>query len=353
VFDVFGRGYRARVERAGMLEDLLGLGGEPIALFDPKGRVLVAAPPLLNALGGRPASEVEGREVETIGLPGDVGARLARVVARSTSGRETIVEPTIAPGREVTVTPLRSGDGIRVGLTAYGGTRAETARFLSAANHDLRQPFQAMRLFHHLLASRLVDPGQIDIADKLDHSIEAADRGLTDLVLTARLDAGLIIPDHREFPLAMMLIPLLDEYRERFLAAGISFRVRLGPAEGDQTVWSDQHLLETLTRRLLDNAARFADPKGVLFGVRRRGSSVALEVWDRGPGVPDAEREAVFHDFQRGQARPRDGMAGLGLGLGIARRVARALDLPLELASRPGKGSVFRVRVPTERGGAA
>jgi len=351
VFDVFGKGSRARAERADLLEDLLGLGGEPIALLDSKGRILVAAPLLLAALGGRPAGEVEGREVVSIGLPGDAGARLSRLVARLSSGRETLVEGTIAPGREVTAVAVPSVDGIRVGLTASGGTRAETARFLSAANHDLRQPFQAMRLFQHLLATRLVDPRQIDIADKLDRSIEAADRGLTDLVLASRLDAGLILPEHREFPLAMVLIPLVDEYRERFREAGIPFRVRFGPAAGDQTVWSDQHLLETLTRRPLDNALRFADPRGVLFGVRRRGAAVVLEVWDRGPGVPDAEREAIFQDFQRGQAKPRDGMAGLGLGLGIARRVARALDLRLELLSHPGKGSVFRVRVPTEREG--
>lgn len=332
-----------------MLEDLLALGGEPIALFDAEGRVLVAAPLLLAALGDRPATEVEGRGIEALGLPKDVGARLSRLLARASGERVSLVEPTIAPGREMIVVAPRSTNGRRVGLVASGGTRAETSRFLSAANHDLRQPFQAMRLFHHLLSSRLVDPKQIDIAEKLDRSIEAADRGLTDLVLTARLDAGLIVPERREFPLAMVLIPLVDEFRERFEEAGIRFHVRLGPANGDQAVWCDQYLLETLARRLLDNARRFADPKGVLFGVRRRGKVLSIEVWDRGPGLGESERETIFHDFQRGNAKPRDGMAGLGLGLGIARRAARVLDLRLDVVSRPGRGSVFRVSVPTER----
>jgi len=83
----------------------------------------------------------------------------------------------------------------------------------------------------------------------------------------------------------------------------------------------------------------------VLLGARARGDLIRIEVCDTGPGIPRDRREAIFEEFQReGGGNPGDG--GFGLGLSIVRRLAQALDHPIDLASRVGFGSTFAISLP-------
>ncbi|MFX7712938.1 ATP-binding protein, partial [Acinetobacter baumannii] len=70
-----------------------------------------------------------------------------------------------------------------------------------------------------------------------------------------------------------------------------------------------------------------------------------IEVHDTGPGIQEAQREAIFREFERGETSAGDN-SGIGLGLAIVRRFATALGHEIELKSRPGKGSIFSVTVP-------
>lgn len=329
------------------LNALIALGGEPVGLFDREGRVLVAAPALTRALG-QPAEMIENRPIADVGK---AAVRFSRTLDRALTedSQRTVLDADLIPGRELVLTPLRDGNGgppWGVGVTLVTGAKAEIARFLSSANHDLRQPFQAMQLFHHLLAGRQTDPRSIDCADKLGRSIAAADRGLSVLVQTARLDAGILAPDRKAFPLAMLLIPMIEEFRASACDADLRLKVHFGPAAGDVAVDSDPQLLDILLRNLFDNAIRFTRKGGVLFGVRSRTTGLAVEIWDTGPGIAEADREAIWEDFRRLESPARGGLVGMGLGLGIARRIARRLEHPLTLRSRPGRGSVFSVELP-------
>jgi two-component system, sensor histidine kinase len=335
-------------DRLRRLEALLSLGGEPVALFDPGARVLAAAPALTQAVN-RAVPLLDGATLDELGCSSDTANRFRDAIARAAAGEPSVViaDPRLLPGRDIHLTAMRDGLGRiwAVGAAAPPAPKMQVGRFLSAANHDLRQPFQAMHLFHHLLSSRLTEPRMIDFAEKLGHSIAAADHGLGALVLAARLDAGLMVPDRRAFPLALILIPMVEEYRARARDEGLKFRVRFGPASGDAAVTSDQYLLESMLRQLLDNAIRFTETGGVLLGVRPRGAGLRIEVWDSGPGIPDSERHAVWEDFRRLDPPPRNGIAGMGLGLGIVRRISRLLDHPISLRSRVGHGTVAAVDV--------
>jgi CheY-like chemotaxis protein len=91
---------------------------------------------------------------------------------------------------------------------------------------------------------------------------------------------------------------------------------------------------------------RYTPHGGVVIGARRRGRHVALEVWDSGVGIPDAERERIFEEFyQIGDAGRHSGK-GMGLGLAIIRRLAALLDHRVEIDSQPGRGSRFAVELP-------
>jgi signal transduction histidine kinase len=73
---------------------------------------------------------------------------------------------------------------------------------------------------------------------------------------------------------------------------------------------------------------------------------VVVAVRDNGPGVPQAEQEAIFREFYGGRGEHTHSKGGVGLGLAIARRVARLLDGELRVESEVGMGSTFSLRVP-------
>ena len=86
----------------------------------------------------------------------------------------------------------------------------------------------------------------------------------------------------------------------------------------------------------------------VLVGARRRGGTLRIEVLDTGQGIPESRQKDVFREFQRlpqGEKAAR----GLGLGLSIVERIAKALDVEVALRSEPGRGSVFSIELPVTR----
>ncbi|MDO8606052.1 MAG: ATP-binding protein [Phaeospirillum sp.] len=215
-------------------------------------------------------------------------------------------------------------------------------RFLAAASHDLRQPLQAAGMFTEVLAAQISDPGQGRVVDKLRQSIEATNSLLTTLLDVSSLEAGKIKPNITTFRLMPLLVGLVEQIEPEASARGLSITV----APTSAVISSDPILLERLLRNLLINATRYTESGGILVGCRRRGPDVAILVCDTGIGIPPDKADLVFDDFTRldGPSDQRGGR-GLGLGLGVVRRMAALLGHRLELHSVPGRGSCFGVVV--------
>jgi CheY-like chemotaxis protein len=97
---------------------------------------------------------------------------------------------------------------------------------------------------------------------------------------------------------------------------------------------------------LVQNALRYTRQGGVLVAARRHATGIALEVWDTGFGIPPNQLEMIFREFYQIDNPERDRSRGLGMGLAIVKRLCHLLQHPLEVHSRHGRGSVFRVIVP-------
>jgi signal transduction histidine kinase len=110
------------------------------------------------------------------------------------------------------------------------------------------------------------------------------------------------------------------------------------------TVQGDPRLLRRLIRNLLDNARRHAPDSLIELAVVRRDGQAVLTVADRGPGVPEAERERIFEPFYRLRARPQ--ADGTGLGLSLVRQIARRHGGEARCLGREGGGSMFEVALP-------
>ncbi|MGU3349042.1 hybrid sensor histidine kinase/response regulator [Pseudomonas monsensis] len=239
---------------------------------------------------------------------------------------------------------------LNVALTEAKGT-AEAAnqsktRFLAAVSHDLMQPLNAARLFSAALSHQ--DDGLSSEAQKLvqhlDSSLRSAEDLISDLLDISRLENGKINPDRKPFAINELFDTLGAEFKALAQEQGLSFRVRGSHLRID----SDIKLLRRVLQNFLTNAFRYA--KGpVLLGVRRRGDELCLEVWDRGPGIPEDKQQVIFEEFKRLDSHQTRAEKGLGLGLAIADGLCRVLGHTLRVRSWPGRGSVFSVSVPLAR----
>ncbi|CAO3377515.1 hybrid sensor histidine kinase/response regulator [Azospirillum argentinense] len=216
------------------------------------------------------------------------------------------------------------------------------ARFLSAANHDLRQPFQALRLFHHLLMERLKESRDRSIAEKMGEALDSGEKLLHALLEVATLDAGVVRPNIADVPVATVLDSVATEFRGLAADKKLDLRVRGCAA----MVRTDATLLTRMLGDLLRNAIAYTPSGGVVVGCRRRGQWLRIEVWDTGSGIAAEHLDAIFEDFVQLGNPERDRRRGLGLGLPKVRRKAALLGHAVEVRSRPGHGSVFSIMVP-------
>ncbi|HYC05556.1 MAG TPA: ATP-binding protein [Azospirillaceae bacterium] len=224
---------------------------------------------------------------------------------------------------------------------AEAANRAKS-RFLAAASHDLRQPFQAMRLFHALLEGDLTPDRRAEAVARLGEALAAGEDLLRALLDVSTLEAGQVKPELATVSIRAVLEAELAHARP--LAAAKGLRLRLGPCGG--AVLTDPVLLKRMLRNLLVNAIRYTERGGILVGCRRRGDRCRIEVWDTGIGIAAADQGRVFDEFYQVGNQQRDRRLGLGLGLSVVRRTAELLGHGLELRSVPGRGSVFALSAP-------
>lgn len=216
------------------------------------------------------------------------------------------------------------------------------SKFLAAVSHDLRQPAQAMALFVPLVAQALSNHPRQAVARHLEHALSGLTKMLDALLDVSRLDAGCVVPQPMQVSLHDVILPLAEEYALR--ASRQSLCVRVVPTSL-RTV-SDPVLLERILRNLIENALSYTQAGAVLIGCRRRGERLRLDVIDTGIGIDDEHLGQIFDEFFQVGNPERDRTKGLGLGLAIVQRLSRLLDHPVEVTSRPGRGTRFSLSLP-------
>jgi signal transduction histidine kinase len=228
--------------------------------------------------------------------------------------------------------------------TAERANKAKS-RFLAAASHDLRQPLHALSLFATDL-QRQVRDGKVQELPRLAEQIAASTTVLGELLDSlldiSRLDVAGIKPDIR--PCALQ--PMLDRLAASFRRAAADRKIRLRFRPTKRWVETDPVMLERIIANLVSNALRYTASGGkVLVAVRGRGKDVSIEVRDNGIGIATEHQAAIFAEFYQVGNTAREQTKGLGLGLSIVDRLARALNIELALRSQLGVGTSFSLRV--------
>lgn len=214
------------------------------------------------------------------------------------------------------------------------------SRFLAAASHDLRQPVQALSLFVELLGQQNLPPSGHAVLGRVREAVQSLGSLLNGLLDVSKLEAGQITPEPAVFPAAALMRRLSVEFAEMARAKDIGFRL----VTVEAMLESDPNLVERILRNLVGNAVRYTGTGGVLFGARRRGAFLRIEVWDTGTGIPEEHLELIFDDFHQVANDSRG--EGLGLGLAIVARLAHLLACRVDVRSAVGRGSRFAIEVP-------
>lgn len=207
--------------------------------------------------------------------------------------------------------------------------------------HDLRQPINSLSYaIFNMKLDRLTDSQkeQIDIAS---HSISAANYLIEEILRTSIQESDQPVFVHKEtFEIGHVLYSLGKEFCPIIQGDNGSLRV----VHSSYPVVSDYQIIERILRNFLSNAYTHAKGAKVLLGVRRRDLMLEIQVIDRGPGMPREFLDKACEEFIQGEKSAEQG--GLGLGLSIAKSLARAIDGDIVVNSTLGRGTCCSLRIP-------
>jgi two-component system, sensor histidine kinase len=233
----------------------------------------------------------------------------------------------------------RSNEALVVAKDEAERANLSKTRFLAAASHDLLQPLNAARLSISVLSELQASEDTRGLAGQIEQSLQTIEDLIKTLLDISKLDAGVVKPEVREFPLDEVLSVVEASFAPQASAKGLRLKVR----RCGLLVRSDPMLLLRVLQNLVSNAVRYTEGGGVLVGVRKRGERCLIDVVDTGSGISESERDTIFEEFYRGAAAAGGTHTGLGLGLAIVQRTVLTLGHLLILKSELGKGSTFRL----------
>ena len=226
-------------------------------------------------------------------------------------------------------------------------TREEEIRSASTADlaHELRTPINSL-----LARIEAAQDGVLAGPENLEAMHTEAlrlTRLLDDLARLADAERPGLLVQKRPLDLANVARAVADSFAPRVKNSDVAFNIDLQP------VWvrGDAARLEEIVTNLLSNAFRYTDSGEVELRVGREGGEAVLEVEDTGIGIPPQDVPHIFTRFWRGDRSRSRMTGGAGIGLAIVRELVLAHDGRIDVESSPGRGSTFRVVLPTRAAG--
>jgi signal transduction histidine kinase len=276
--------------------------------------VWLAAFGLITAAGAYPVARRIARRLE----------RLDRAVNQLGSG--DLSARVAVEGKDEVADLARSFNRAAERIQSLVGAQR---RMLASASHELRTPLARLRMAVELLGAE-----RPELRAEAERDVAELDALIDDLLLAARLTT-------LERPATSEPVDLAK------LVAEECARTDTACAAEPVVVQGDARLLRRLLANLLENARRHGGDREVQVSVgpRDAGDGAVLRVADRGPGVPESERERIFEAFYRPPGHSESNDGGVGLGLALVREIARQHRGDARCLPRPGGGTLFEVEL--------
>jgi two-component system sensor histidine kinase MtrB len=257
-------------------------------------------------------------------------------------------------GEDVISTLARSfngmADSMQSQITQLADLSLVQQRFVSDVSHELRTPLTTIRLAGDVLYDQRdsFPPATGRTAELLHTQTERFESLLADLLEISRFDAGSAHLDTEPTNLVRLAEDAIDQMESLAEQAGSDLRLVAPGGYFEAEV--DGRRIRRIVRNLLGNAIEHGEGKPIVVSVDSDERSVALSVRDYGSGMSDEEVERVFDRFWRADPSRKRTIGGTGLGLAISLEDATLHGGALEVWSRPGAGSSFRLTLPRVQG---
>lgn len=338
------------------------------------GTFLYASPAARSVLGADP-EDLVGRNILDVVHPDDValvadtrerlvvapGSARVTLRVRRTDGGYTWVETTLrsveGPGGSVEfhcatrdVSDLvRQAEELREARDVAERADEEKSRFLSTVSHDIRTPMTAIIGLSDILAEGSLDAEAREYVAAIRSSAGALVSLVNDLLDSAKLSSGKMTAERAPVRIAELLADIHRLLAVEAERKGVRVELSVDPGL-PPVVLTDSSLLRRILSNLIGNAVKFTDEGAVTVSARLDDADgsvghLRVSVRDTGIGIPADRIEAVFDDFTQSDGSTAARFGGTGLGLGIARGLARLMGGDLWLESEPGAGSTFTFTV--------
>ena len=331
-----------------------------------------------QSLFGYKAEEIVGQPISML-MPRDRKNEMQEILERIRRGERVEHFETVRLTKDgglvpvsLSVSPVKDESGnivwaakIARDITEQKGQQTERERlyreaqeaarvreeFLSVAGHELRTPLTSLQFQLHTLRRRIKSGEQdraVELLDRAAAQLQRLARLTEELLDVTRITTGRLELELEETDLGQIVKEVVDRHRDFTSRTGCQVTV-FAPV-GITGIW-DRSRLDQVVTNLLSNAIKFSNGKPIEIRADLDTSCARLTVEDHGIGISPEDQAKIFERFERAVSKRSYG--GLGLGLWITRQIVDAHHGRIDVTSRPGQGSTFRIELPLEPSGGA
>ncbi len=245
----------------------------------------------------------------------------------------------------------RAEEEIREAKEAAEVANRAKSTFLASMSHELRTPLNAILGYSELLREDAEERGYTDFVPDLE-KIRAAGQHLlaliNDVLDLSKIEAGKLELYLETFDIKQVVEEVVATVRP--LVRRNRNQLELRWADGLGEMHADKMRLRQVLLNLLSNAAKFTEDGAVTLAVAREGAgngeAIVFRVHDTGIGITPEQQQRLFQTFTQADGATAGRYGGTGLGLAISRKFCQMMRGDIAVASKPGKGSTFTIRLP-------
>jgi PAS domain S-box-containing protein len=338
------------------VEAILGSVGDGVIVTDLERRITIVNT-AFEKQSGYLAAEIVGRNLFFLVAEDNDPAKLQEMQATLLRGEvwsgELLNQHKEGSQYDVqfTIAPVRDQGGR---IVSYVGSQLDITKqkeleqmkdvFVADVSHELRTPIANIILYLHLLEEGPPEkrPHYLSVFKEQSLLLNKMVEDILDLSRLARGKSKRI--EFSELDLNLLVEQVITAHRS--MADAANTKLVFEPCQDLPPIWGDQNQIVHMIGNLVNNAVHYTPEGSVWVRTTESNGQVCLEVQDTGIGIENQDLEHIFERFHRGRNAKKHRIHGTGLGLAIVKEVVEFHNGKIEVESKYGEGSVFRVWLP-------
>jgi two-component system phosphate regulon sensor histidine kinase PhoR len=215
--------------------------------------------------------------------------------------------------------------------------------FVDSVSHELNTPLTAIKGFVETLEEE-ADEAQRGYLDIIKRNTDRLINIVQDLLALSELEEKTLELQREPVDIRRLLENILQIFKQPLQNKNLKleFVADAGPAK----VMGDPFKLEQLFVNLIDNAVKYTEEGKIKVEIRREDGVLVVDVEDSGIGIPEDQQKRIFERFYVIDKSRSKKVGGTGLGLSIVKHIAQSHEADIDVMSKPGKGTTFRITFP-------